>query len=107
MTKIETLLEKPVWQMTGAEFMELARHTPAPPAEVKPEVKEPQVIAPPCYIHGMKALADFLGCSLATAHRIKASGVIDDAIAQIGRKIIFDQEKVLRLLGRKKKGGRG
>lgn len=93
--------------MTGAEFIELARHTPAPAVEEKTEVKEPQVIAPSCYIHGMKALADLIGCSLATAHRIKASGVINDAITQIGRKIIFDQEKVLRLLGKKKKGGRG
>jgi hypothetical protein len=37
------------------------------------------------------------GCSVPTANRIKKSGVIDDAITQIGRKIIIDAEKALAL----------
>lgn len=37
------------------------------------------------------------GCSIPTANRIKASGVIDGAITQIDRKIVIDQELALKL----------
>ena len=43
------------------------------------------------------ALAELFGCSVPTANRIKRSGIINDAITQIGRKIIVDAEKALIL----------
>ncbi|WP_290383052.1 DUF3853 family protein, partial [uncultured Duncaniella sp.] len=41
----------------------------------------------------------------ATAHRIKNSGVIKDAITQSGRKIVIDAQKALDLMQAYKEGG--
>ena len=100
--EIRDLLSKPVWQMTGEEFIFLNRHAlqgsgtkPAQPAADK-EKK---------YVYGILGIAKLFGCSLPTANRIKKSGKIDKAITQIGRKIIVDAELALELAG-KKTGGR-
>ena len=100
--EIRDLLSKPVWQMTGEEFIFLNRHAllgsgtkPAQPAADK-EKK---------YVYGIPGIAKLLGCSLPPANRIKKSGKIDKAIPQIGRKIIVDAELALELAG-KKTGGR-
>ena len=50
------------------------------------------------YVYGLKGLAKILGCSRATASKIKSSGIIDDAISQAGNVIIFDKKKVLELM---------
>lgn len=50
------------------------------------------------YSYGLDGLMEVIGCSKVTAWRIKKSGIIDDAIVQIGRKIIIDDEKVLECL---------
>ena len=49
-------------------------------------------------VYGMQGLADLLGCSLATASRIKKSGVLDPAISQKGRIIVTDADLALDLL---------
>lgn len=51
-------------------------------------------------LRGMKSLADLLGCSLPTAHKIKRSGKIP--YYQCGGVIIFDRHAVLKAL---EKGG--
>lgn len=51
-------------------------------------------------ITSMAELAEYLGCSLATAHRIKASGRIDKAIRQVGRTFRIDTAELDRLLSR-------
>ena len=81
MQNLQELLSKPVWQMTGEEFIERK------------------------YVYGILGIAKLFGCSLPTANRIKKSGKIDKAITQIGRKIIVDVELALELAG-KKSGGR-
>lgn len=48
--------------------------------------------------YGLSGLAGIIGCSKATAWRIKSSGVIDAAIIQIGRKIIIDNNKLFECL---------
>lgn len=58
------------------------------------------------YVHGIGGIAQLFGCSMVTASRIKASGKIDGAITQIGRKIIVDAERALELAGRKTGGRR-
>lgn len=50
------------------------------------------------FSYGLDGLMNLIGCSKATAWRIKKSGVIDDAIIQVGRKIIVDNQKALDLL---------
>ena len=95
MTNIQELLSKPVWQMTGEEFIMLSRHASGQP-EAQPQ---------PVTDTGILGIAKLFGCSLPTANRIKKSGKIDKAITQIGRKIIVDAELALELAG-KKTGGR-
>ena len=53
-------------------------------------------------LHGIKDLADYISCSLSTAKRIKASGILDPATSQVNRTIVFDGEKVLELLSTSK-----
>ena len=48
------------------------------------------------YVYGIKGLSSLLGCSIATAQRIKSSGAIDGSYVQRKKEIIFDEEKVLK-----------
>lgn len=98
---IKDLKEKPIWQMTGEEFLYLqqsgAVQPPAPTAIIDATHKR--------HVYGIVGIAKLFGCSMPTANRIKKSGKIDKAITQIGRKIIVDAELALELAGRKT-GGR-
>ena len=83
---IHELLLKRISDMTGQEFLELL-----------------QVETSKKYVYGIKGLSELFDCSIPTANRIKASGKIDKAITQIGRKIIIDSELALKLAGDKKR----
>ena len=50
------------------------------------------------YAYGLQGICDLLGCSLATATRIKRSGVINAAISQYGKVIVVDADLALYLL---------
>lgn len=94
MTNIKDLLLKPVWQMTGEEFILLNRQS-----AIKEEVLHHSVVnAEKKYVYG---IAKLFGCSIPTANRIKKTGKIDRAITQIGRKIIVDANLALELAGKK------
>jgi hypothetical protein len=97
---IRDLKEKPIWQMTGEEFLFLqqngGQHIVMDSPIVNPNKK---------YVYGILGISQLFGCSMPTANRIKKSGKIDRAITQIGRKIIVDSELALELAGRKT-GGR-
>ena len=101
--EVKNLLSKPVWQMTGEEFILLNRH-----ALQENEVRtvQPAADKDKKYVYGIGGIARLFGCSIPTANRIKKSGRIDRAITQIGRKIIVDADMALELAGRKS-GGRG
>ena len=101
MTNLQELLSKPVWQMTGEEFIFLSKLS-SHKTETQPQ---PVTDAERKYVYGILGIAKLFGCSLPTANRIKKSGKIDKAITQIGRKIIVDVELALELAG-KKTGGR-
>lgn len=49
-------------------------------------------------VTGIDGLTTVFGCSRATAQRIKSSGVIDDAISQVGRTFVVDVRKALNLV---------
>ena len=101
MKNLQELLSKPVWQMTGEEFIFLSKH-----ASRQTETQlQPVTDAERKYVYGILGIAKLFGCSLPTANRIKKSGKIDKAITQIGRKIIVNVELTLELAG-KKTGGR-
>lgn len=101
MTK-EQLLKLPLWQYTGEQMLELL-DSRSSATSVNTEVKEPK--STKWYVHGIAGLCELLKCSKATAHRIKNSGIIKDAISQTGRKIIIDAQKALDLIQAHKKGG--
>ena len=101
MKNLQELLSKPVWQMTGEEFIFLSKHA-SRQTETQPQ---PITDTERKYVYGILGIAKLFGCSLPTANRIKKSGKIDNAITQIGRKIIVDVELALELAG-KQTGGR-
>ena len=101
MKNLQELLSKPVWQMTGEEFIFLSKHA-SRQTETQPQ---PVTDTERKYVYGILGIAKLFGCSLPTANRIKKTGKIDKAITQIGRKIIVNVELTLELAG-KKTGGR-
>ncbi len=48
--------------------------------------------------YGIAGIAQIFNCSMTTANRIKASGKIDRAISQCGRKITIDVDLALELM---------
>jgi hypothetical protein len=101
---LQNLKQKPLWQMTGEEFLYLQENgigktTQQTTSTIAHDGTEKK------HVYGIAGIAKLFGCSMPTAHRIKKSGKIDRAITQIGRKIIVDAELALELAGRKT-GGR-
>jgi len=48
--------------------------------------------------YGIKGLVDLLGCGRSTAQKIKNSGILNEAIIQIGNTIIIDEDKAMECL---------
>ena len=59
MTNIQELLSKPVWQMTGEEFIMLSRHASGLP-EAQPQ---PVTDTGRKYVYGILGIAKLFGCS--------------------------------------------
>ncbi|MBF1607714.1 MAG: DUF3853 family protein [Prevotella sp.] len=78
---INELLGKPVWQMTGEELLFLAQHGNMSTSRELTKAffsKEEKR-----YVYGLAGIVRLFGCSLPTANRIKLSGKINRAIAQM------------------------
>ena len=95
--KIENLLEKPLWQMTGQEFLVLndQRKNAAQNQQTIPIAEN---TLNKKYVYGIRGIANLLNCSIAKANRIKKRGIIDEAIIQEGRSIMVDVELALSLI---------
>lgn len=107
MTK-DQLLKLPLWQYTGEQFLELLDSHLVKTATVTESIIPPQNVATTAkrwLVYGIKGLCELLQCSKATAHRIKNSGIIREAITQSGRKIVIDAQLALDLIQAHKKGG--
>lgn len=87
----------PIAMLTVGQLKDVLESVDKKEIEVKDKYKN--------YVYGLSGLANLFSCSIPTAARIKASGKIDAAIKQIGRKIIVDADLALDLAGRKT-GGR-
>ena len=103
---LDYLLNKPLWQMTGEEFIFLSKtvnfDNPGPPTQVNAStIMTTENVSARRYVYGLRGIAEIFGCSIPTANRIKKSGKIDRAIRQIGRKIIVDVDLALELAARK------
>ena len=91
----QNLLLKPIWQMTGEEFLNLTKIG----SEEKSEKvqSEATVKTNPKLVYGIRGIANLFDCSIATANRIKKSGVIDGAIFQRNRTIVVNADEALKL----------
>lgn len=101
---IEGLLEKPVYMMTGEEYLELTHYalTNSPNVAAQPAQGGKKAL-------GVHALAVELGCSDSTIYVLmrtpraedsssEGGGILREAIvSRIGRKIVFDVEKAREL----------
>lgn len=83
-------LNRPLFTLTVGEFLELQKKTEQP---VVVDFTE----KPEKYVYGIAGIAKLFGCSMRTASKLKASGRIDKAIQQLGRKIVVNAELALKL----------
>jgi hypothetical protein len=86
-------MDKPVWQMTKGELMELLGQVPSVKVDNTPTLNKRLA-------YGIGGIAKLFNCSMTTANRIKASGRIDRAISQYGRTIVVDADLALALMGK-------
>jgi hypothetical protein len=93
--------DTPVAMLTVGQLKEALGIRPMATAAAVPEQ-----VAERRYVYGIRGIAGLFGCSLPTANRIKASGKIDKALRQVGRKIIVDADLALDLAGLKAGGRR-
>ena len=103
---IETLLQTPVCMMTGEQLAFLVTNLPLLNKQGNKASSDEEAAKPRRLVYGIKGIADTFGCSIPTANRIKRSGVIDDAITQVGRKIVVDADLALELAASAKKRGK-
>lgn len=99
---LQELLQKPVCMMQGDEFVFLLSNLSLLGKQETMQVES----KPKNLVYGIQGIADTFGCSIPTANRIKRSGVIDDAITQVGRKIVVDADLALELAANAKKNGK-
>jgi len=97
--------DKPIWQLSIDDFRKILReefekflHENSNWNEEKNEKK---------YIYGLSGIAQLLNCSIPTACRIKRSGILDEAITQLGRKIMVDSNLALSIIKVKKEKENG
>ena len=88
-------LNTPIWQLTVGQYIELQQSITPTIIEKHEELDN--------LAYGLDGLAQLIGCSKSQAFRIKESGRLDDAITQLGRKIIIDKRLALELLKEPKK----
>jgi len=92
------LLSRPLWRLTAGELIDLLKESGAVGQPTKVEVlPRPIERSEDRFVHGIQGIAQLFNCSIATANRIKRSGKIDEAISQIGRKIVIDADLALKL----------
>ena len=94
---IEELLHKPLCMMDGEEFAFLMSNLSLFQKKDSEEDKSVKH-----YAYGICGIAETFSCSIPTANRIKKSGIIDDAISQVGRKIVLDVDMALDLVNKHK-----
>lgn len=81
--------ETRIIDLTVSQLVELIENTmKATRTELKKEKR---------LVYGIAGIASVFGCSIATANRIKKSGVIKDAIMQDKRLIIVDADRAVEL----------
>lgn len=94
------LKEKPVWQMTGEELLQLLKTSTEKESRER-IASHTNKLSSKRYVYGIRGIANLFGCSISTANKIKKEGKIKEAIIQHGRKIIVDADLALKLFSKK------
>lgn len=86
------LLSKPLWQLTGEEYVQLHAYA------VKIANDKNGVTKTVTRCTGAQELARFLTCCESTVYSMKREGVLDEAIlSSVGKSTVFDGEKAREL----------
>jgi len=93
----KSMMQRPMYTLTLEEFLAAtSQHSERTnSAEMKPSGNNHCV-------YGLSGLASIIGCSVATASRLKKSGLFDPAISQVNRQIVVDVEKALAIISKAK-----
>lgn len=94
--------DKRIIDMTAKEFADFLKETLQNSGKgviEKEGIQSP--ISSKRYVYGISGLGALLGCSQTTACRVKSSGILDEAITQVGRKIIVDADLAISLFNAK------
>lgn len=97
---LNELKEKPVWQMTGQELLNLLKEIAVNESPHSSANQSKDTLSKR-YVYGIRGIAELFGCSISTANKIKKEGKIKSAILQYGRKIIVDADLALELFAKK------
>lgn len=99
---IPTLLDKPIWQMSGKEFFALTQFANATTTGSVQPAQQRHLC------HGVRALAEHLGCSESMIFALRRAGVLDAAVhSRIGKVIIFDGDAARELADAYQRARRG
>ncbi len=95
MKKIDvfSLLEKPIWQLSGEEFIALSAF-----AVRMADDDDSSTVKNVTRITGVRALAQYIECSESMVYHLRREGVLDTAIlSHVGKKIVFDGDRAREL----------
>lgn len=92
--KLAELLKTPICKMDGEELAFLITSITSG-AQSQLPINQPKTEEH--IVYGIAGIAQIFGCSIPTASRIKKSGIINDAVTQVGRKIVVNADKALEL----------
>lgn len=86
------LLDKPLWQLTGKEYVALHAYA------AKKANEKNDTLQTTTRCTGVRELAQFLQCCESKIYAMKRDGVLDGSIvSSIGKSTIFDGEKAREL----------
>ncbi len=91
--------DMPLWQLSVNELEVLITKV----LDEKLQTLADNGSKPTTHVYGIQGLANLLHCSKTKASQIKKLGLIDEAITQVGRKIVIDAELAIKLLNKRRK----
>lgn len=90
-SNISKLLQKPLWQMTGEEYVALHAYANTINKEGRAEASKVT------RIKGVQAVAEYCDCSVSQIAKLLREGVLDSAIlSRIGKSIVFEGDEARR-----------
>ena len=92
--RLAELLKTPICKLDGEELAFLITSITAG-AQSQLPINQPKTEEH--IVYGIAGIAQIFGCSIPTASRIKKSCIINDAVTQVGRKIVVNADKALEL----------